>query len=399
MNHRLTPRPRYLILLLVLCACSDDRSAAQDAERSAAGAPVSSPAAGGPGASGPVALPTAGTLAPIVPRMSTPSPEAEAEACEVVQLTAAPLVPDMMIVLDRSGSMDSGGRWLPSVAAIQRITTALQARIRFGLALFPYPDSSAGIPPVAQVEACQSTANPRQCVRDLDAAATIELQCAPGAVVVPIAPNNAAQIASALELVPIGGTPTSATLEKIVQSYASSPSAPDSEAHPKFVLLVTDGAPTCPAGEGADTTQADIDASNAAVEALAARDVRSYVVGYDTTGPGNEQLASVLDGFAQRGDTGDKQHRTVEDEASLLATLEGITNEIASCALTLDKPPARADFLLVRLDGNQLNKDAPDGWHLTSDRTVELTGAACTQFRTGTHTLTADLQCEPVGPS
>jgi hypothetical protein len=170
--------------------------------------------------------------------------------------------------------------------------------------------------------------------------------------------------------------------------------------HAKYVLLVTDGQPTCPAGNGQDTTPADIDASNKAIEALLAKEVRTYVIGYDTTGQGNERLAQVLDGFAQRGGTGDMMHRPVEDEASLVMALQKITGQIVGCAFTLDKPPTRADFVRVTLDGKQVNLDAPNGWKLTGDRTIELTGAACDTFRgTGSHVLDAEVQCSVVGPA
>jgi hypothetical protein len=41
--------------------------------------------------------------------------------CEVIRATADPQVPDMMIALDRSGSMTQGGRWAPSVSALKRV--------------------------------------------------------------------------------------------------------------------------------------------------------------------------------------------------------------------------------------------------------------------------------------
>jgi len=168
----------------------------------------------------------------------------------------------------------------------------------------------------------------------------------------------------------------------------------------KFVLLVTDGAPTCPAGNGEETTAPDIDSSNAAIEALAGKGVRTYVIGYDTTGPGNEMLASVLDGFAQRGGTGDTKHRPVEDEASLLMEMQRITSAVASCSFNLDAAPARADFVLVKLDGAQINLNDPNGWRLVGDRTIEITGQACERFKgVGSHAIEALVQCDIVVPS
>jgi hypothetical protein len=123
------------------------------------------------------------------------------------------------------------------------------------------------------------------------------------------------------------------------------------------------------------------------------------VIGYDTTGAGNEMLASVLDGFAMRGGTGDTKHRPVEDETSLLTELQRITGAIVGCTFTLDKPPSRADFVRVTLDGKQVNLGEMNGWKLNGDRIVELTGAACETFKSGAHAVDVEVQCSVVGPA
>jgi hypothetical protein len=321
------------------------------------------------------------------------------ENCDVVQLSPQPVIPEMMIVLDRSGSMTDGKRWEPSVSAVRSVTNELQAKIHFGLALFPDPDVTNASGGANGISQCFSAPDPQSCIDklsgDIDAAA-----CAPGKVVVPVGLNTATMISNVLKgTKPSGGTPTSDTLQRLVTEYATGPVGPDSPPQAKFVLLVTDGAPTCPAGKGSDTTPPDIDASNAAVEALAAKDVRTYVIGYDTSGPDNAMLASVLDGLAQRGGTGDKMHRPVEDEASLLAEFGRIAGAIASCSFQLSQPPQRADYVLVRLDGKQVNLNMPDGFRLVGDRTVELTGASCALFQSGQHVLDAQVQCSVVQPS
>jgi hypothetical protein len=317
--------------------------------------------------------------------------------CDVVQLVAKPVIPEMMIVLDRSGSM-ADKRWKPSVSAVRSLTTSLQARIHFGLALFPDPSVGNDSQSVVDITSCLSDPDPQSCLDK----ATMNIgssACAPGKIMVPVADNNAGPIGDVLDTTqPGGGTPTSDTLQRIVTDYAGAPPAPDAPPTAKYVLLVTDGAPTCPAGDGSATTQPDIDASNAAIEALAAKGVKTYVIGYDTTGSGNEMLASVLDGFAQRGGTGDKMHRPVEDEQSLLTEFNRIAGAIASCRFQLNAPPQRADYVLVRLDGKQVNLNQPDGFMLVDDRTVELEGAACTTFQQGNHILDAQVQCSVVQP-
>jgi hypothetical protein len=352
---------------------------------------VGQPAAAG---SGSAVLPSPGS-SPGVSR-----PPAAGDACEVVQLVTEPVIPEMMIVLDRSGSMTEGGRWMPSVAAVRSVTEQLQSKIHFGLALFPDPDAAAsGIPAVTNITDCFSAPNPQMCIEQFNVANGDDAACAPGKIFVPVAQNSAAMIASVLDKTsPFGGTPTSDTLTQILSTYGSEEPAPDMKPHPKFVLLVTDGQPTCPNGMGSNVNQPDIDASNAAVEALAMNNVRTYVIGYDTSGPENAMLAATLDGFAQRGGTGDMMHRTVEDEQSLVTELTRITFAIASCSFELNAPPESADRVLVRLDGTQVNLNEPNGFAIVGDRTVELRGAACDTYRQGNHLLDAQVLCEVVQP-
>jgi hypothetical protein len=322
--------------------------------------------------------------------------------CAVVQLVTSPQKPDVMIVLDRSSSMEEAGRWRPSVAAVRSITEQLEDVMRFGLALFP----SAGLGNTGgfnrwlgclgldgeEREMCLDQA-------DTPAADGGGLLCSSGEIVVPVADDTAREIANTLARTrPSGGTPTADTLRRLVDSYAQAETDPDALMHQKYVLLVTDGAPTCPTGNALETTPEDVAATNAAIDVLREQQVRSYVVGYGTTGPGNEELERVLDGFAARGGTGDQKHRPAEDEASLVTQLESIASSIASCDFKLDRAPTRADFVLVQLDGERLNLDDPNGWRLVGTRIIQLVGSACERFRDGSHSVTAELRCELVQP-
>lgn len=323
--------------------------------------------------------------------------------CAVVQLVTSPQKPDVMIVLDRSSSMEEAGRWRPSVAAVRSITEQLADVMRFGLALFP----STGLGNAGGFNrwlGCLGLDGEERemCLDQADSPAADGggLLCSPGEIVVPVADDTGREIANTLARTrPSGGTPTADTLRRLVDSYAQAETDPDALTHQKYVLLVTDGAPTCPAGDALETTPEDIDATNAAIEALREQDVRSYVVGYGTTGPGNEELKRVLDGFAARGGTGDQKHRPAEDEASLVTQLKSIASSIASCDFKLDRAPSRADFVLVQLDGERLDLDQPNGWRLVGTRTIQLVGDACERFREGSHSVTAELRCELVQPS
>jgi hypothetical protein len=389
-------------LVLLGSACSADGAAGPESRvaRGATAAGSGTPAAVSGSAGQPGIILPPPQITPGTPTQPTPG----GDSCEVLQLVTEPVIPEMMIVLDRSGSMTEGGRWIPSVAAVRRVTEQLQAKIHFGLALFPDPDATSAtssLPMVDSISDCFAAPDPRICIDQFNNQnqGDTQVACAPGKIFVPVAQNSAAMISSVLDkTTPFGGTPTSETLQKILSTYGAADPSPDAKPHPKFVLLVTDGAPTCPAGNGSQTTQPDIDASNAGVEALASNGVRTYVVGYDTSGSTNAMLANVLDGLAQRGGTGDMMHRSVENEQSLLDELTRITFAIASCSFELNSPPERADHVLVRLDGQQVNFNAPDGFALVGDRTVELRGQSCTRYREGNHVLDAQVLCEVVQP-
>lgn len=391
-----------LAALAGACGGSDDGGATRGSASAAPGGipqlPGGGGAAGRPFSSGPQSggpIGVAGAGAAQGPTQTTGG----SELCEVVQLVADPEIPQMMIVLDRSGSMQEGGRWEPSVSAVNRVTMQLESRIDFGLTMFPDPANQNASAAGGTFAECLRAPDPQACINMLNGGGVADPGCAPGPIVVPVGSNNAAQISSLLNMTdPLGGTPTSGTLEGLLGSFAGQPVGPDQKGASKYVLLVTDGQPTCPNGQGSNTNQADIDASNAAIDALTLQDVRTYVIGYDTSGAGNEMLAAVLDGFAQRGGTGATAHRPVEDEASLIAELEAITGQIVGCSLSLDKAPPRADYVLVRLDGRQLNLDDPNGWKLVGDRTVELIGGACETFKAGSHLIEAQVECDVVGP-
>ena len=317
-----------------------------------------------------------------------PNGQNASDVCEKQHVTADPQTPEMMIVLDRSGSMQDGMRWTPSVSALRSVTKQLETKISFGMALFPDPNPNTG-----GVFDCITAPDPQMCAN--------AISCGVGKVVVQPMIGNATAIDTALGgTMPGGGTPTPETLQSLVDTYASPPDDPDALPVPKFVLLVTDGQPTCPTGNGQQVTQTDIDASNAAIEALAEKGVRTYVIGYDTATPGNEMLKTVLDGFAQRGGTGDTEHHPVEDEASLLAVLESITAKIASCTFQLEMAPPRPDYVRVEVDGKQINLGDPDGWQLVGDRTVELQGGACMSLMTvAAHAINVEVECDVVPPS
>lgn len=303
--------------------------------------------------------------------------------CEEVGVRATPTTPDMLIVLDRSASMTDGDRWTHSVAAVQSITGQLDGAIRFGLMLFPeYID-------------CSKAPDPLQCI--LDTVIGSDGTCAAGKINVPIALDAADDIAGILDTAtPDGGTPTSASLDVALTQLTAGSADPDATPAPKFVLLVTDGQPSCPNGMGLSTAtseerQADRELTVASIDKLKEAGVTTYVIGYDT-----QEFADAMDEFARHGGT--DHHRAVENEAELLTEFQQIAGEVVSCSFVLEMEPPDPSYVLVTLDDQQVNLNDENGWTI-SGRTVTLSGAACDKLRDGTdHKLLAQVLCEVVVP-
>ncbi len=288
------------------------------------------------------------------------------ELCESLALQAKPLTPDMLIVLDRSLSMTGSGRsglprWPASVSGVKSVTEQLDATIRFGLMVFPGN------------------------TKDF---------CAPGEMQVELELGRAPAIAQALDTTtPSGGTPTADSLRLAHEVLIRDRNIPDADQHSKFVLLVTDGAPTCKV-DAANGITSGPDEQNtfAAVSELAADEIKTYVVGYDTRGSQHE---ASLNEMARRGNTGDTAHRAVEDEASLVAELGRIAASAVSCSYVLNSAPSDPRFVRVAIDGQSYAYEK--AWQLSDETTISLLGPACDVLRDGkTHVLEITVECEPV---
>lgn len=296
------------------------------------------------------------------------------DKCDELFVRATPAIPDMLIVMDKSASMtEPDDRWGPSVSAIETITAGLEDRVRFGLMLFP--DDPQGF---------------------------FQTGCQRGFMAVPPALNTNSAISSTLqnESADGGSTPIPGTLDEALK-FLDQPVGPDQVEAPAFVLLLTDGVPNCladgtepglfPSQQFYDDALQD---SYAAVDALTAADIPTYVIGYDTQN--TPELAMALDEMARRGGTGDTAHRPVEDEASLLAEIESIAGQIVSCTYELTEPPGDPTYVRVTLDGTDIPM-GDNGWQVRGDTTIELTGSACESLRDNMdHTIEIVVECAPV---
>jgi hypothetical protein len=297
-------------------------------------------------------------------------------ACVGVDCAAAPYQGTVVC----GGMMPSPDvdRWTPAVQGIKTLTQQFQTKISFGLTVFPGDGAGGG------------GGRPGGGMTDL---------CAPGTQRVPTGLNTAGAIAMSLDRTqPSGATPTAAALQAAQQQIMQKMSDPDSKVPPQYVLLVTDGQPTCPNARGSTVNGGALQQDHAltiqALDALTAAGVKTYVLGYDASI--DPALAKALTEFAMHGGTGD--FHPVKDAASIVEQFTKITASVASCSYTLDKKPHDPTYVKVLLDGKQLDLDNPNGWSVDGVN-VTIQGDSCTTLKDGgTHRLIVTVECDPVPP-
>ena len=271
--------------------------------------------------------------------------------------------PNVMILLDRSGSMNgevpgsSDNRWEVAVSVVDTVTSAFDQSIRFGLATY-----SSCLPG----------------------------GCSPGAIVVPMLPLNAANIQTFLgntagvgsvsgQLPGLDGrihylcesgnpeTSTGVSLADLV----GEPSLQDPERN-NAILLITDG------GESGECTDNVNGPGGAAALYGQAVPVLTFAVGF------GDAVSEQLEEIAIAGGT--EHGLLANDPASLQMALESALQTVASCTFTLDQVPDDPSqiFVFLDLDPAGLPNDPVNGW--TYDpltNSVTFHGTACQSIKDG----------------
>lgn len=193
---------------------------------------------------------------------------------------------------------------------------------------------------------------------------------------VPAAPLNAAQVnASILAAEALGdGTPTGAAVKAASEYLRGIPN------HRKFILLATDGQPSCDSvpEESSDSAR---EYAVAEIAAAAVAGIPTFVVG--VLG-GSSSAASTLNQMAVAGgrpivDSPDgHEFYLAESQDALIDALAHITSQIATCEFRFKSPPPDPSNIAVRIEGVGIEQ-GPDGWKYIGDdyMGVELLGAVC----------------------
>jgi hypothetical protein len=321
--------------------------------------------------------------------------------CQESTQTATMRTVNMLILLDKSGSMGKPGlgsttsKWDVMKSALNTALGRARLTMNFGLDLFPKADVAAS----CTGEACCQTANL------ID---PLPVPVGPGTDTVPL-------ISAALAATtPAGGTPMAAALSRALDYYTTG----DGKGlkGDKYVLLVTDGGPNCDTAKVPScemdkcTRNLDPDPNcnqaanccstsalavnclddvtvNTAIQNLALGGIKTIVVGI----PGSDPYVQYLDEFAQSGGMAQTGATTayyaVADSAGeqgLADTLHAITVDLVkSCVITYTKPPDDPELVNVLVDCNIVPKDPVAGgdgssWTLdTTAMTITLAGPIC----------------------
>jgi von Willebrand factor type A domain. len=270
---------------------------------------------------------------------------------------------DLLLVLDRSGSMandmttdtacSSGGsssrrdagscapKWPAMTTSLNQVLASSPAGVQWGLKFFTSPGGSS----------CTVNA---------------------GADVA-VGQNTATRIQTAIAgTSPANNTPTKDAINAAVAYFKTV-----NDGLPHYILLATDGQPNCESGSGTSSALA-VTNTVAAIKAAFDAGIKTYVIGI---GP----QAGNLDNFAQAGGTGTYFPATSPD--ALTAALTSIVKDVASCVFTMAAVPPDPTNLGVYLDKTtKVPLDPSDGYSLSADSlTVTLNGSYCAGLKDGTY--------------
>jgi len=267
--------------------------------------------------------------------------------------------PDLLVVLDRSGSMASPPPVFPPIftskwdimhSGLQSIATSKDQSIKFGLLEFPSDDN------------CAADATPE----------------------VPIMLGSHTAIGSYFAArSPNGNTPAYIGLNSALTYFNSIPVNPAG----RYVLFATDGLPNC--GGGVADTASDAE-TVAAVTALFNAGIKTYVLGFGTFGLPTGVLndAAVAGGEARPGAT---KFYEANSPADLDAALQQIAGGVIvpSCTYQLASVPPVPNDVTVTVNGMVVPRSTAhtDGWDYYPDAmTITFFGSYCAQIMGGSIT-------------
>lgn len=313
---------------------------------------------------------TAGDARVVVPSGDAGDPF----VCAEVELDTQRTTPNVVLVVDQSGSMNEGfsggSRWdvlRDSLLDDDGLIRDLQGQVRFGLALFS-ARGDEGSPPIGMCPMVES---------------------------VPPALNNYDAIEALYsEAEPIDDTPTGDSLDFLLDQIEF---APDRSDDPTIFILATDGEPDrCEQLDPQDGHEESV----AAVQRAYRASVRTFVISVGRGTVSEEHLQDVANaGVGRRDGEPNAPFWEAGDDDGLRSALREIVGGALSCVIELRGrvEPDMACSGRVELNGVELPCDDPNGWEVVDESHIELRGEACERLQNGMAAeLKATFPCDIV---
>jgi hypothetical protein len=299
--------------------------------------------------------------------------------------------PNILLVLDRSASMSDSGKgniWTFVVPAVEGIIQSTQNDLQWGLEMFPLGGGNSS-------NECTAATLPK--------VADINPQVALG--------NYAAILAQIPATATGDGTPTDTA---ILTATAYLKSVQND--YPRYILLATDGVPSCVGAASSSTSngvKTGVTAAVSAISAAAAAGIPTFVVGVNS--PSSASSLSDLTAMADAGGVG-LPHAIcppgagastctgsaytgfylATDQAGLASALNKIIGAVNSCQIQLSKLPPDPSFVAVKVTdaaGNSSQifqkgsgaETSAGAWSYVDagNTVVQLEGAACSTISAG----------------
>ncbi len=265
----------------------------------------------------------------------------DAANCGGMEFALTRVPPNVMLVIDRSGSMaepisstSNTSKWQDLLAAMAPVLSTYDGEIRFGLDLFGEGDDAS---------------------------------CTPGSIAVPVGANHGALIQSTiLAAVPNPSTPTAATLDVVIQNGMLNDASRDN-----LVVLATDGMPNCSQTVG-DVTQR--------IQTLysATPSVKTYVIGVGSATASNP---AALNSWATAGHTAkasSPRYYQSNSAADLKTAFDAIVGGIVSCTFKMAQAAPDPTQLYVWSGGVSVSASTTNGYTYDANGpSVTLHGPPC----------------------